>query len=91
MDPTETVRVDRATLEAALDAADVDLRESYSGRWMSGETCLAVVGRTWALARWLVELALDEPDLAIALTNHLRMDDLDTETVWYFPGYQVGD
>lgn len=49
--------ISRAVLEDALNQADVELRENYSGRGMYGDTCIGVVGEHDELENFERELA----------------------------------
>lgn len=51
------LEIKRRILDNALSASDVELRENYSGRGMSGRTCIGVVGSRSDLDTFERELA----------------------------------
>lgn len=49
--------ISRSVLEEVLENVDVELRETYSGRGMYGDTCIGVVGEQSELETFERELA----------------------------------
>lgn len=99
---TATVLTNAET-EAIYDAVDragmdwgEDVRRDYSGRGMFGDECFGFVtgGQVYDFFLELPD-ALRRTDarveLARELTQSLRRDDMGLSTIYYFPGYLLGE
>jgi hypothetical protein len=72
---------------------EFNLMPDYSGRAMYGQTCIALVGDTGDLMRFIAELIQvfdvidpDAVDTVQSLADAIRTDSLGYDTVFYFPG-----
>lgn len=76
-----------AVYQAGLDEECV--RYAYSGRFMYGRTAFGIVGQPQDLAQFLIELAtqhVDGYELASEFVQHLMMDNMANDYIFYFPG-----
>lgn len=88
-----TTKLDRDQILEAMQTADLwedDLYEGYSGRAMYGETCFGVVCDSpgkFALFCAALGSSADDWDFV----NSVRTDSMGLSTIYYFPGYELGD
>jgi hypothetical protein len=76
-------------LEQAGTDHGCDLRMDYSGRFMSGENCLALTGDSARdVTRALMQSARGNADLAAQLVDAWQQDQMGPGVVVYFPGFQ---
>ena len=87
----------------AEDNHDIELRESYSGRGMYGQTCIGVVGEPSGLDEFELALSLltVTDDLDDEVNGHTvlnalvdvrdmrREDSMGMDRVYYYPGLTV--
>jgi len=87
---TERVsREDYENLVEDVDAqlgGDVDVRDDYSGRYMYGATCLAVVGDNYVLEVFLDAARYYGID---ARLGNMAQDSMGLSQVFYWPGIEV--
>lgn len=76
-------------LDATAADAGMEYRDDYSGRFMYGEKCIAVIGKQNAFARFMMLVAQRDGELAGKLADSVRVDDMGLDLVYYFPGLQV--
>lgn len=81
----------------ALKDEGFQLDDSYSGRGMYGVGCVGVTGRLGDMLRFVAVLVsyCDDPGDAADLCDELgrvaATDSMGTETIYYFPGWTVGE
>ena len=82
--------VNRVQIEQAIEDAEpygeIYLKETYSGRGMYGKECFGVIGRESGFLRFMIELAVVDPDTARDLADRVRTDGMGLSTIYYFPG-----
>lgn len=86
--------VDRDLILEALDNAGsdaADLRASYSGQGMMGSECFGIVGDLSQFVNFMVELATIDQDIASNLADRVQSDTMGYQSIYYFPGYTLGD
>ena len=81
-----------AALTDACDDIDLSLRIDYSGRFMYGAMCVAIVGEGNAPAMLVNQLhENDSPDLANLLVRlSMLTDNMGRSYVFYWPSLKVG-
>lgn len=85
--------IDRANVEGSAELCSMDIHEHYSGTGMAGARCFGLVtpyagdSAIQAICTFMVELAKDDDDLVINLSDAVRWDRLGHSTIFYFPGY----
>lgn len=76
-----------AAFNVGSEADGVTLRDDYSGRFMYGEKCVAIIAPNLSIvSRILVNLASYDQDMAQMLSERERVDDMGRGVVAYFPG-----
>lgn len=85
--------VDRSVIEQALteieDTCTVTLKDNYSGRGMYGKKCFGVIGNQSGFLRFMIELAVIDPDTARDLADRVSTDGMGLSTIFYFPGRTI--
>lgn len=84
-------KVPRDTIEEAIGIScrDVELYESYSGRFMYGEHCFGLVGTHEGIQAAMVEIAILDNQLGRELSRASRQDSMGHDVIIYFPDYQI--
>lgn len=85
--------ISREMIDSAIDNAPVelDLVESYSGRAMYGDTCFGVIcSSARAYTLFLLQVSLEDFDLAETLALEARSDNMGRDMIYYFPGLKLG-
>jgi len=96
-----TTLVDVDEIEAACWDADIScgddeddyegsLYREYSGRYMYGSHCFGITGHPSDFARFICQLTQRNADLAWILSQAVTTDNMGRDTIFYFPGYQLG-
>jgi hypothetical protein len=89
------MQIPKADVLTALFQAGLDedcVRWEYGGRYMYGKTCFGVVGNINDYSLFLVELAtqhVEGYDWANEFAQHVRLDNMANEYIFYFPGIEL--
>ena len=66
-----------------------DVRTDYSGRWMFGKTCFAIVGDATTLVKFIRYACEVLADQEREWLNDMRSDDMGRSTIYYWPDVSV--
>lgn len=87
------LEIKRTLIENVAWDSDLDLeniRDSYSGRYMYGKSCLGIVvddiNKAFRFVSYMTDI---DPDIGFELADKAKLDSMGLSTIVYFPGVTV--
>ena len=83
-------------VRAIVSIGDDEIYHGYVGRGMWGESCFGIIGDLSLFAHFMAALGAvlaeeedGDPYRAMELADAARSDSMGTDTIYYFPGWNI--